>query len=220
MNIARPAATTPPETQTDAVLVIDDHRVFADLLTLALEGHPTIGRVDRVSSIEAARDAVGASPIDIAVLDVRLPDGNGLDLIDPLLRHHPRARVIVLTGHPRRSESIRAIDRGASAYLAKDGSFDSLMAALVRARRDAPVITGSFPEDQLAGGTLTVREREVLLALVDGHDAVTIAADLSLSVWTVRDHIKAILAKLHVRSQLEAVARASALGLVPPGPGG
>lgn len=220
MNIARSAATTPPETQADAVLVIDDHRVFADLLTLALEGHPTIGRVDRVSSIEAARDVVGASPIDIAVLDVRLPDGNGLDLIDPLLRHHPQARVIVLTGHPRRSESIRAIDRGASAYLAKDGSFDSLMAALVRARRDAPVITGSFPEDRLAGGTLTVREREVLLALVDGHDAVTIAADLALSVWTVRDHIKAILAKLHVRSQLEAVARASALGLVPPGPGG
>ena len=199
-----------------AVLVVDDHRIFAELLTFALTDGTPPHSVRVASSRAEAMAALEGARVDVAILDVRLPDGSGLDLIQPIRRHHHSARVIALTGHPRRDEAERALRLGASAYLAKDGSFDTLVRALAEATPARPVVAGEFPEDQLAGGTLTPREREVLLRLVAGDDAARIAAKLSLSVLTVRSHIKSVLAKLGVSSQLEAVAEATRMGLSAP----
>lgn len=201
----------------EAVLVVDDHRIFAELLTFALtEGSPARSVRVATSRAECAA-ALHVVDVDVAILDVRLDDGSGLDLIEPIRRHHPSARVIALTGYPRRDEAERAIRLGASAYLAKDGSLDTLVRALRQATPARPVVVDEFPEDRLAGGALTPREREVLLRLVAGDDAARIAAALSLSVLTVRSHIKSVLAKLGVNSQLEAVAEAARVGLSAPG---
>ena len=197
----------------ESVLVVDDHRIFAELLTFALTDGAPLRSVRVASNRAEAIAALDAARVDVAILDIRLVDGSGLDLIEPIRRHHPAARVIALTGYPRRDEAERALTLGASAYLAKDGSLDKLVRALAVATPARPVVVEEFPEDQLAGGTLTPREREVLLRLVAGDDAARIAARLSLSVLTVRSHIKSVLAKLGVSSQLEAVAEAARAGL-------
>ncbi|WP_134322582.1 response regulator transcription factor [Cumulibacter soli] len=198
-------------TEQLSVLVVDDHQVFTDLMVFTLRGMTFLRTVRSASSIAQAREALLDEHVDVAVVDVRLPDGTGVDLV-PFAATHS-TRVILLTGHPRRAEAARAIDLGASGYLAKDGSLSTLTAALSYASPSQPHVADRFPEDSLAGGSLTDRERQVLIRIVDGQDATRIAADLELSVLTVRGHIKAVLAKLGVRSQLEAVALASRAGV-------
>jgi len=195
-----------------SLLVVDDHRVFADLMTFALAGLPSVAQVTTASSAAAAAERLATESFDVVVLDAHLPDGSGVDLVPEALVHRG-TRALVLTGHPRRGEAARALALGASAYLAKDGALSTLTEAVELATPDAPHVTPRFPEDELAGGSLTERERQVLMRIVDGDDATRIAADLSLSVLTVRDHIKSLLAKLGVCSQLEAVALASQAGL-------
>lgn len=196
-----------------SVLVVDDHRVFADLLAHALGHFADVTEVRIATSVaDARRELVDYSP-DVAVLDVRLGDGSGLDLIAPATAR-TGARAIALTGHPRRAECERALALGASGYLAKDGDFATLTTAVRHATADQPMIAAiSYPEEMLADGSLTQRERDVLLRIVDGQDAARIAGELSLSVFTVRSHIKSLLGKLGVRSQVEAVALASQSGL-------
>ncbi|OUZ08886.1 hypothetical protein BHE97_12190 [Aeromicrobium sp. PE09-221] len=204
---ASPAQDTAPL----SVLVVDDHRVFADLLAYALGHFSDIAEVRIATSATDARLELADRPVDVAVLDVRLGDGSGLDLIPVAMS--AEARAVTLTGYPRRAECDRALGLGACAYLAKDASFTTLTTAVLSASNRAPMVVDTFPEDTLAGGNLTPRERDILLHIIDGQDATTIANELSLSVLTVRSHIKSLLSKLGVRSQLEAVALASHSGI-------
>lgn len=195
------------------VLLVDDHQVFADLLTFALAPLPDVAEVLHAVDVATAAELIATREPTTAVVDMQLSEGHGLDVVTQIRAHHPRCRVVVLTGHPRRREAQRALELGAAGYLAKDGSLDLLLQVLRGAPAAGPVVEASFPEESLFAGLLTPREREILVMLVDGRDAARIAADLRLSVLTVRSHIKSVLAKLGVQSQLEAVAKASRSGV-------
>lgn len=210
--LRRPDAETPSPEPGTAVLVVDDHRVFTDLMTYTLLALPDVDSVVSAASVGEADRLLAAATWDVVIIDVHLQDGSGLDLV-PQAAAVPGTRVLMLTGHPRRAEAEQVFRLGASGYLAKDGSLAALTRALAEATPARPHVAEAFPEDQLADGTLTDREREVLLRIVDGRDATRIAEELRLSVLTVRTHIKSVLAKLGVQSQIEAVAVASQAGL-------
>jgi two-component system response regulator DesR len=121
-----------------------------------------------------------------------------------------RRPVVVLTAHPRVDLVRRAVAAGAAGFLAKDAPLPEILAAVRAALAGAP---GRYWEPDVAVH-LTARELDVLGGLGRGRDATRIAADLGISVHTARDHIRALLGKLGVHSQLDAVVTADRLGLI------
>ena len=213
------AVVAEPASASVRVLVIDDHRVFTELLSLALDASPGTRCVAVASSIREGLAKAAAHRLDVVVIDVRLPDGSGLDAVPELLALHPDARILVLTAHPRADLAERALNAGASGFLAKEEPLSHLLRAIAAARPGRPAISAALSVSPADAVGLTPREREVLTLLAQGHDPAAIARLLWLSRHTVRDHVKAVLAKLGAHSQLAAVSKAIALGLIDPWPG-
>lgn len=194
----------------ERVLVVDDHQVFADLVSVALERDASMRCVGSAASVQEARVRAAALRPDVALVDVRLPDGDGLDLAAELLAERPELRVVVLTAYPRADLVARARTVGVSALLAKELSLPELLAALRDARPEAPVLV-ELEEPRHA---LTRREMEVLELLGEGVDVRAIARTLGISPHTTRDHVKNVLAKLGARTQLDAVVVAARSGIL------
>ena len=202
------------------VVVIDDHDMMREGLTAGLERHPNIeivGSGRTVADFDASFDVWDPT---VVVADYHLPDGTGLDII-----HHVRAQtedtgVIVVTGLERSSLMHDVISAGGNGLLSKSVTIADLASAVVAVGSGA----SAFPPGALrawaerdrtrVGDTLTRREREVLTLLADAKSATSIAGALDVSTNTVRNHIRAILGKLRVNSQLEAVVTAQRTGLV------
>nr|BFE57901.1 response regulator transcription factor [Dactylosporangium thailandense] len=188
---------------TRAVLLVDDHRVFADALAFALDAQPDLRCVAVAGSVRGALEAAAGCAFDVAIVDLNLPDGGGLTVVGHLRSLRPDAQLIVLTGHDRPGLADRARRAGADVFLPKDDALRSVL--------DAIRGTGAAPQPV---PRLSPRESEVLALLAAGRPASRIASELELSVHTVRDYLKTIRAKLGVQSQLDAVLAADRLGLV------
>jgi DNA-binding NarL/FixJ family response regulator len=183
--------------------------------------------------------------VDVAVLDLGLPDGYGGDLIEELRDRNPRAQALVLSASLDRAEIARAVEQGAAAVLDKTVHLDEVADAVRRLRAGETLLPVTeiielvrYAErrrdreeaERRAVGQLSDREREVLQALAEGLDSQAIADRLGISVRTERNHVANILAKLQVHSQLQAVVFALRYGVValrepgaarePPRPGG
>ncbi|MCJ1706730.1 response regulator transcription factor [Microbacterium sp. VKM Ac-2923] len=193
------------------VLVIDDHRVFTDLLAFALDAAADTVCVGTAATVPEGLRKAEALPVDVIVLDVSIGDEDGLSAIGDLRRLCPQARIVVLTAHPVAAGADAARAAGASGYLAKDVRLDDLITALRTATPARPVIARGLVRTPL--DDLTPREHEVLALLCEGRRPTDIARDLSLSPHTVRDHVKRLRLTLGARSQLEVVAKARDLGV-------
>ncbi|ODU00532.1 MAG: hypothetical protein ABS81_23325 [Pseudonocardia sp. SCN 72-86] len=190
-----------------SVLVLDDHRVFTDMLSLTLGMQPDLRCVAVAHTLADAFRLAATTEFDVAIVDRQLPDGDGLTFLPWLRTLRPHVRTVVLTAHPRADAAERALAEGAVAFLPKDGTLSEILDAV---RGGAPVVVHPH---------LTAREKQVLDALARGLDAHRIAADLGISLHTTRDHIKVLLGKLDAHTQLEAVVVAHRLGVVAlPGP--
>jgi two-component system response regulator DesR len=190
------------------VLLVDDHRVFAESLALAIDTQPGMSCAGIACTVRDARARAGAVGYDVAVVDLDLPDGSGLDLVEPLGAY---GRVVILTAHPRADLAARALDAGAAAFLAKDAGLAEILSGIRSATPARPVVAAHLRQIAVP---LTSREYDVLRELGRGQDATRLAATLGITVYTARDHIKALMAKLGVRTQLDAVVTASRLGLI------
>ncbi|GAA3236981.1 response regulator transcription factor [Pseudonocardia petroleophila] len=192
-----------------AVFLVDDHRVFTELLAMGLDAQPDLRCAGTAHSVAEAVEQARTLAFDVAVVDLQMPDGGGLTAIPRLRELRPAARIVVLTAHPR-PELVRLARRaGAAAVLAKDAPLAEILDA-VRAPADGP----AAPPEPTPAARLTPRELQVLVELGRGRDATRIAAALGISVHTTRDHIRAVLAKLGVHTQLDAVVTADRLGIV------
>ena len=196
------------------VLVLDDHRVFTDLLAFALDATPSVSCAATAATLDEGRRKLAALEVDAVVVDVHLGEDDGLTALASLAELRPGARLIVLTGHPTAAGAAQARAAGASAYLAKDTRLDDLVDAIRTATPERPRITPGLPSSPL--DTLSPRERDVLALLCEGRRPGDIAHELGLSAHTVRDHVKALREALGARSQLEVVSIALARGLVAP----
>ncbi|WP_419998935.1 response regulator [Streptomyces boninensis] len=197
------------------LLLVDDHPVVRDGLRgmfAAADGFTVLGEAS--SGVEAVDLAVRLDP-DVVLMDLRMPGGNGVDAIAELKRRGARSRVLVLTTYDTDTDTIPAIEAGATGYLLKDAPRDELLAA-VRAAADGRAVLSPAVASRLVTAvreptavvdeTLSGREHEVLLLVARGTSNRQIAAKLFISEATVKTHLQHIYAKLDVKDRAAAVA--------------
>jgi DNA-binding NarL/FixJ family response regulator len=172
---------------------------------------------------------LGMESVDVAVVDLGLPDGYGGDLIKEIREANPRAQALVLSAGLERAQIAQAIQSGAAGVLHKTAHLDEVVGAVERLRagetlmplaevvemlRFADARREEEHEARRAVEKLTPREREVLQALAEGLDSAGIAERLNISLRTTRNHMASILSKLGVHSQLQALVFALRHGVV------
>lgn len=205
------------------VLVVDDHRTFAELLTQAIDREP-----DLVSVGHATTGAGGVSMFallrpDVVLMDLQLPDIDGFVATAQIVAMSPGVRVIMLSAHATATVVDKAVTSGACGFLPKDGHFADMLTTIRTARPgalavDPALVTRLIDKPATARPTLarplSQRELSVLIHMADGRDVTNIAQEMSISSHTCRGHVKSVLSKLGAHSQLEAVIIAVRIGLI------
>jgi DNA-binding NarL/FixJ family response regulator len=209
------------------VLLLDGHASMREAMASAFTRDAGFDLVSQARDITQARTML--QDVDVAVMDLALPDGDGADLIEALREINPRAQALVLTATVDRSVIARAVQCGAAAVLHKSVHLDEVVDSarrlwagetLMPLEEIVELLRYAGRERELredadrAIAELTPRERELLALLAEGLDNEDIAAQCCISVRTVRNHMGSILIKLGVHSRLEALVFALHHGLV------
>ena len=207
------------------ILVVDDHVMFATSLALALEQEQGLTVLGTASTLAEARRWVATTPPDVLLIDHRLPDGLGVAALPELKGIAPAMRVVLMSASVDDASLVHAIESGAAGFLSKSATIDELVHAIRAAAAGEVLVSPALlarllprlSRDRLGVGTeLTPREVEVLEVLSGGLSNSDIAAELGISVNTVRNHVQNILTKLSVHSKLEALAVAVREGIIDP----
>jgi DNA-binding NarL/FixJ family response regulator len=224
--VARPPKDDDESTRI-TVLVVDDHQTFAELLAIALQAEQSLSYIGHARTSAQARELVSRLRPEVVLMDVQLPDLDGISTTELLVAEYPDLRVVILTAHAEPSLVARAATAGAAGFLPKDGALRDVLQALRTAHRGGMVVPSHLLAGALNAGAghsagsgpasvLTGREGDVLRLMARGLDARAIAGDLGISVHTCRGYVKSILYKLGAHSQLEAVMKAIRIGLLAP----
>ena len=209
------------------LIIVDDHLAFAEALAerLRMESDFVVSAV--VTSAGDACREVASREFDVALLDLNLPDSDGVSLTRELRALRPDLCVVMVTAGGASQQLADALRAGAAAWVAKDGSIEYLMSAVRGALRSemhvpAHLLTGAVTAlldrerrrvvGEEALSKLTARESEILACMASGLGRAEIAERLFLSPNTVRTHMQSILGKLGVHSSLAAVAFARRVG--------
>jgi DNA-binding NarL/FixJ family response regulator len=208
------------------VLVVDAQRMLADALQLALDVQEDLECVGVALSAAEALELAEQTEPDVILMEVNLPDEDGVEAIRELRAAGSTADVIVLTGRPDPTLVARAADAGASEFLLKDQPLDMVLSAIRRPsdsslRIDSYTLSLLLQSSDGSGDppldlTLTNREVTVLNLLGEGVAPKQVARRLGISIHTARGYVKSILAKLDSHSVLEAVVTAQRRGLLQP----
>ena len=207
------------------ILVVDDHSMFATSLGLALEREPGLVVLGTASTLAEARRWVATTPPDVLLIDHRLPDGLGGQALPELKALAPQMRVVLMSAAVDDTALVQAIENGAAGFLSKSATVEELVQAIRAAAAGEVLVSPALLARLLprlsrdhvgAGPDLTPREVEVLEVLSGGLSNADIAAELGISVNTVRNHVQNVLAKLGVHSKLEALAVAVREGIIDP----
>jgi DNA-binding NarL/FixJ family response regulator len=211
------------------ILLIEDHATVREALAATFEREEGFEVVGQAGSLEEARGMLGMESVDVAVVDLGLPDGYGGDLIKDIIEANPHAQALVLSASLERAQIAQAVQSGAAVVLNKTAPLDEVVGAVERLRAGETLMPLSEVVEMLrfAGArreeehearraveSLTPREREVLQALAEGLDSAGIAERLNISLRTMRNHMASILSKLGVHSQLQALVFALRHGVV------
>lgn len=213
------------------VLLVDDHASSREPLAMLLRLQSDIGDVIEAGSLAEARQTlVTAAPaIDVAIVDLDLPDGNGVALIHDLRQVNQEGQVLVLTASLDRRAHARAVEAGASGVVHKSARSADILDAVRRLHAGEPLLSpaetiellrlaGRMRDQDFAAdrafARLTPREREMLHGLAEGLGDAEIATRLSISNKTVRNHMVSLLDKLGVDSRLQALVLAVRQGIV------
>ncbi|MGH3979956.1 MAG: response regulator [Pseudonocardiaceae bacterium] len=212
----------PDGTRAVRILVVDDHRTFAELLSFALQAEPGMECVGSAAS--AAEAIVMAAQLrpDVVVMDIQMPGQDGLSGARRIREELPEAAIAVVTAYRDPEWVVRAAQAGANAFVPKSGSLTEVLDVLHRVRKGHLLLspstfgpaTAAPPKPDVATPTLTHRERDVLGLMGRAMPPRAIARVLGITLHTCRGYVKSIHSKLGARSQLEAVVRAQELGLV------
>ncbi len=210
-------ASTP--TSPLKILLVDDHEVVRQGLAALLGRRPEFSIVGDAGTVADAVAAARRFRPDLIVMDVRLPDGSGIEACREIRAELPDTRVVMLTSYPDEDAVLSAIIAGASGYLLKQVRARDLVAALEAVGRGEslldPAVTGRVLErirriattdqtDELA--QLTSQEQKILLLVAEGKTNKEIAADVFLSDKTVKNYVSSILAKLNLERRAQAAA--------------
>jgi two-component system NarL family response regulator len=199
------------------VLIADDHVTVRAGLAAIIGLQP-----DMIVAAEAENGAQAvelwrAHRPDVALLDLRMPELDGVGAINAIRQEDTSARIIILTTYDSDDDIYRAIKAGAKGYLLKDARREELLECIRNVHRGETCIPPALVKklaEGMASDTLTTREREVLTLLAAGKSNKEIGGSLFISETTVKGHLRHIFTKLNVLSRTEAIAVASRRGLV------
>jgi two-component system, NarL family, response regulator LiaR len=217
------------------VLIVDDHRVFAEALEMLLAGEANLEVIGAVGSAEEALEVIVRASPEVALVDMHLPGMDGIDATREIREASPSTQVLITTALQDPAEIARALTAGACGFIARTQTVDDLVGMIRRAAAGDLVLPSEGLQTVLATlqsaqrvrsnaerrlGLLTSREMALLELIAEGLTTREVAERFSISQLTVQTHVKNILAKLGVRSKLEAVTfalRHRAIRI--PGPG-
>lgn len=193
--------------ETIRVLLADDQRLFREALRVLLELEPDIVVVAEARTGREAVDMALENDPDVVLLDIEMPDGDGLEAAKALRERGARARCLIVTTFGRPGYLQRALESGVAGFVVKDASTGALAQAIRRCARGQRVIDPGLAAAarQTGPSPLTRREREVLRATTSGSPIVEIARTLHLSEGSVRNRISTAIEKLHARNRTDAV---------------
>ena len=198
------------------VLLADDHKILRQGLRTLLEQEEDIHIVGEADNGRSAVKLAGELAPDVVIMDVAMPDLNGIDATRRVIEAEPKTRVLALSMHSDGRYVKGMLQAGARGYILKDCAAEELTRAIRAVMAGqvyvSPGVTGTIVDDYLRqlsatgvdeAATLTHREREVLQLLAEGGSTANIAAELHLSVKTIETHRKHIMDKLGLRSIAE-----------------
>ena len=201
------------------VMIVDDHEVVRLGLKGLLNRNPDFKVVGEAGTVKDAVEKAHVLLPDVVVLDVRLPDGSGVDACRQILEAHPEIKVIMLTSFPDDDVVIEAILAGASGFVLKEIKGNSLVEAVEKVAKGQSLldshITGNVLKymkkkedkaDERLEDVLTSRELKVLSLVAEGKTNKEIGEELYLSERTVRNHLSRVLHKLNVSNRAQAAA--------------
>lgn len=223
MTATDPAPATPGRIPPIRVLVVDDHPVVRMGIVGLIRAENGLELVGEADSGEAALDLVPRCRPDVILMDLLMPDMDGIETLKLLRQRTPGARVVMLTGLLDGDEVRRALNAGASGYVLKNASAQELVNVVRAAHAGQRVMAGAATEAlndpsrrDAPGQDLTRRERELLALMARGLNNRDIAVAMDIALPTVKFHVTNILAKLHADNRTEAVLTAIRHRLVPP----
>ena len=212
------------------LVLVDDHTLFRDGLRTILQLEDDIEVIADVESAEDLVELVWQTKPDLVLLDIRMPQGNGLDAVPAVVRINPETRVLVLTASDEQSEHVRALMLGAKGVVLKDSARQTLMDAIrtvcrggfwidPRMRRG---VVGEAAQDEAGGAGrdargssgLTDRELEIVRLVASGQKNREVSAALAISERTVKAHLQNVFQKLGVRDRVALVMYALQRGLM------
>jgi DNA-binding NarL/FixJ family response regulator len=199
------------------ILCVDDHPVVLDGLSAIIAIQPEMELAATASSGETALKAFREHRPDVALVDLRLPDMSGFELIKAFRKIDPRAKVIVLSSYDGDADIQRALDAGAQGYVAKGLVRDELLTAIRTVSAGGKHIPASIAQRLLGhmqSDAISERETQVLSLVAAGKRNKEIAADLSIAEDTVKMHVRNIFSKLDVTDRTEAVTVALRRGII------
>ena len=207
------------------LLLADDHRMLRDSLRRSMEenGFDVVGEAG--DGAEAVQLAQALHP-DVVLMDVSMPNLDGVEATRQITRLVPEAQVVMLTMHADGEVMARAIQAGAIGYLVKDCAITDVVSAVRLAASGESVLSPDLALSMLADvkktpidpgnghGPVSAREEQVLQLVADGLSLPEVAAELYISVKTVKNHLASIYAKLDARDRTQAVLRAVRMGII------
>jgi DNA-binding NarL/FixJ family response regulator len=201
------------------LLVVDDHEVVRQGLVALIDRREKFQVVAEAGSVEEALDAARRFQPDLVIMDVRLPDGSGIEACREIRAELPATRVVMLTSYPDEEAVLSAIIAGASGYLLKQIRARDLVSALEAVGRGESLLDPAVTEKvlervrRIASGTytdelaqLTSQEQKILQLVAEGKTNKEIASEVFLSDKTVKNYVSSILSKLNLQRRAQAAA--------------
>jgi len=198
------------------VFLVDDHEVVRRGVAGLLGAEPDIEIVGEASTAAQAQGRIEATRPDVVLLDVRLPDGNGIDVCRTIHDRHPEIRCVMLTSYSDDEAIYAAVIAGAAGYVLKDVAGSGLIDSVRKVAAGRSILNPALrrrvtdrmrnKRDDPRLAPLSTREREVLALIADGLSNREIGVRLSLAEKTVKNYVSGILSKLGLQSRTQAAA--------------
>jgi DNA-binding NarL/FixJ family response regulator len=212
------------------ILIIDDHPLFREGLKAIVTRDPRFEVVGEAGTGKKGLVKVGELARDVAVVDISLPDTNGLVLASQIRRNHARTRILIISMHSKIDYIVEAFQAGATGYVVKESAAERLVQGLEAVASGEYFLDSSISHEVIEKlmkspvkearisdaeyGTLTPREQEIMRFLAEGIPTKEIANRLFISPKTVENHRANIMRKLNIHSAMELVRYAARLGLI------
>ena len=201
------------------LVVVDDHEVVRQGLVALLDRREAFQVVGEAGTVEEAMTVVRRMRPDLVIMDVRLPDGSGIEACRDIRSEMPEVRIVILTSYPDEEAVLSAIIAGASGYLLKQIRGRDLVSAIEAVGRGESLLDPAVTEKVLervrrmaAGSTtdelasLTSQEQKILALVAEGKTNKEIASEVFLSDKTVKNYVSSILSKLNLERRAQAAA--------------